>query len=161
MSLAVLFASLWTWIGETTVLCCLEQGPYSLPVPRPVVVIFPACTRDKGEEAAGEPERGRGLCQLRPATRLHTYVWELRAARPVVPRRVLHFITDVSIKGTWVRANIRGGKTKEIKCKLTAGANHMEASALIPPEPVGGSGPQESEPKDVGLVFLKPGPSPV
>lgn len=127
----------------------------------PVVVMFPACTRDKGEKAAGPPGRARGPCQPRPAARLHTYVWQLRAAQPVVPGRVLHFITEVSIKGTWVRANIRGGKTKEIKCKLTAGANHMEASALIPPEPVGGSGPQESEPKDVGLVFPKPGPSPV
>lgn len=114
--------------------------------------------RRQGCGGAGAGERA---CQLRPATRLHTYVWELHAARPVVPPRVLHFITEVSIKGTWVRANIRGGKTKEIKCKLTAGANHMEASALIPPEPMGGSGPQESEPKDVGLVFLKPGPSPV
>lgn len=79
----------------------------------------------------------------------------------MVPKRVLHFITKVSIKGTWVRANIWEGKTKEIKCKITAGANHMEASALILPEPMGGSGPQESEPKDVGLVLLKPGPSPV
>lgn len=75
----------------------------------------------------------------------------------------MHFITKVSIKGTWVRPTLRGGKTKEIKCRIAAGANPMEASALIPPVlgGGGGSGPQESEPKDIGLVFPKPGPSPV
>lgn len=73
----------------------------------------------------------------------------------------MHFITEISIKETWVRANTGGGKTKEIKCKITTGANHMEALALILPEPMGGRGPQESEPKAVGLVFLKPGSSPI
>lgn len=37
----------------------------------------------------------------------------------------------------------------------------METLTLIPPEPLGGSGPQESEPEELGLVLLKPGPSPV
>lgn len=49
-------------------------------------------------------------------------------------------MTRVLIKGMQVRANIRGGKTKEIKCKITAGANHMAALALIPPEPAVGVG---------------------
>ena len=74
---------------------------------------------------------------------LHTFGRSCRLPRPVVPRRVLHFITKVSIKGTWVRANTEGGKTKEIKCKVTAGgANHVEASALPPPEPMGDVAPR-------------------
>lgn len=77
----------------------------------------------------------------------------------MVPKRVLHFITKVSIKGTWVRANMGGGKTKEIKCKITAGEKPHGGLAFNTARANGGSGPQESEPKDVGLVFLKPGPS--
>jgi hypothetical protein len=51
-------------------------------------------------------------------------------------------MTKNLIKGTWVRANIQGGKTKEIKYKIMAGENHMEALTLIPPEPLGEVAPR-------------------
>lgn len=91
----------------------------SLLVPRPRVPASLACTRDKGAEVRS---RSGGRCllgrpgPLGPRTR-HTCAEALPAAPSAVPRRVLRFITKVAIKATWVRANIRGGKTKEIKCK--------------------------------------------
>lgn len=103
-------------------------------------------TRDKGDGGARETVRGPPPTQ--PATRCILSGRSCRLPRPVVPRRVLHFITKVSIKGTWVRANTGGGKTKEIKCKITAGwANHMEAVALPPPEPMREVAPGSRNPR--------------
>lgn len=153
VSLAVLLESLRVHIGETTSLHRLGQVTQS---PSPMSPVRP--------QAAGGTQESRGQGTRREGDQLFSaplFAASGRAAWPVVPRRVLHFITKVLIKGMQVRANIRGGKTKEIKCEITAGTNHTEALALIPPEPAGGSGPQESEPGNVGLVFPKPGSSPV
>ena len=98
-------------------------------------------TRDKGD--GGGRETVRGPLPTQPASPCILFGGSCRLPRPVAPRKVLHFITKVSIKGTWVRANTGGGKTKEIKCKITAGsANHMEALALPPPEPMGEVAPR-------------------
>lgn len=112
----------------------------SLLVPRPRVRASPTCTGDKGAKVRGSRRGGRCLLgrpdSLGPRTR-HTCAEALPAAPSAVPRRVLRFITKVSIKATWVRANIRGGKTKEIKCKAHCWCRPHGAPAFTPPEPVG------------------------
>lgn len=79
----------------------------------------------------------------------------------MLPLRVSHFITSLD-KRDLVRANIhRGKKTKEIKCEIVTSEKPHRGLDFNTARAIEGSGPQESEPKDEGLVFPKPGLSPV
>lgn len=79
----------------------------------------------------------------------------------MVPRRVSRFITSLDKRDLGQSKYSQREKTKEIKREIVTSEKPHRGLDFNTARAIGESGPQESEPKDVGLVFPKPGLSPV